>query len=67
MVTGVLEHHQQEHGSCRTTNPAPRNRTREELDEIVRKSNALRRVTTTTRFLTNNAIVELFSELPLMT
>jgi len=43
--------------------PKPRNHSPEELKEVVRKIQALRRVSKTTGFYTRNTIVELLSEL----
>lgn len=46
-----------------SSRPKPRNHTPEELQEIVRKVQALRRVNKTTGFFTRNTIVELLSDL----
>src|SRR5713101_5100880 len=43
--------------------PKPRNHTPEELSEVVRKINALRRVDKTTGFYTRHTIVELLSDM----
>lgn len=46
-----------------SSKPKPRNHTPEELQEVVRKVQALRRVRKTTGFYTSHEIVELLSDL----